>query len=108
MKFLHLIPDVQKCIFKKAIIKTAFAKTSLCPFNPKKILNKLPPPPKATPKKDPQSTTINIATPKTLRQASGLAWYIRQNWENQNEDLNKAIQKYIYRAEIQFQAFRYF
>ena len=51
--------------------------------------------------------TINITTLKTLRQASDLAWYIRQNWEEQeNKDLNKAVQKYIYRVEIQLQAFR--
>jgi len=45
--------------------------------------------------------TIDITTPKTLRQASDLAWYIRQNWEEQeNKDLNEAVQKYIYGVEI--------
>jgi hypothetical protein len=107
MEFLHLIPDVRKRTFKKAIIKAAFAETGLYPFNPEKVLNKLPPPPEPTPEKDPWLTTINIATPKTLRQTSDLASYIRQNWEEQeNEDLNEAIQKYIYGAEIQLQAFR--
>ena len=107
IEFLYLIPNVQKSIFKKTIIKAAFAETGLYPFNPKKVLNKLPPLCKATPEKDLGSTTINITTPKTLRQASDLASYIRQNWEEQeNKDLNEAIQKYIYGAEIQLQAFR--
>ena len=110
MEFLYLIPDVRKRTFKKTTIKAAFAETGLYPFDPKKVLDKLPPPPpppKATPEEDPLSTTINITTPKTLRQASDLAWYIRQNWEEQeNEDLNEAIQKYVYGAEIQLQAFR--
>jgi len=81
MEFLYLIPDVQKSIFKKIIIKAAFAETSLYPFNLKKVLNKLPPLREATPEKDLGSMTINITTPKTLRQASDLALYIRQNWE---------------------------
>ncbi|XTI93486.1 hypothetical protein V2W45_1335044 [Cenococcum geophilum] len=111
MEFLHLIPDVRKRIFKKVIIKAVFAETGLYPFDLKKVLDKLPLPPEATPEaipeKDPLSTTIDITTPKTLRQVSDLAWYIRQNWEEQeNEDLNEAIQKYVYGAEIQLQAFR--
>ena len=52
MEFLHLIPDVQKRTFKKATIKAAFAETGLYPFNPEKVLNKLPLPPKATPERD--------------------------------------------------------
>jgi len=76
MEFLHLIPNVQKHTFKKAIIKAAFAETGLYPFNPKKVLNKLPLQRKATPEKDPMST-INIATPRTIRQAGDLAQYIR-------------------------------
>jgi len=68
MEFLYLIPDVRKRTFKKAIIKAAFAETGLYPFNLEKVLSKLPPPPKATPEKDPWITTINITTPKTLRQ----------------------------------------
>ena len=79
MEFLHLIPDVRKCTFKKATIKAAFAETGLYPFNPKKVLDKLPLPREATPEKDPWSKTIDITTPKTLRQASDLASYIRQN-----------------------------
>ena len=107
MEFLYLIPDVRKSTFKKTIIKAAFAETGLYPFNPKKVLDKLPLPREATLEKDLGSTTIDIMTPKTLRQASDLALYIRQNWEEQeNEDLNKAIQKYVYGAEIQLQAFR--
>ena len=42
MKFLYLIPDVQKRTFKKAIIKIVFVKTSLYPFNLEKVFNKLP------------------------------------------------------------------
>jgi hypothetical protein len=107
MEFLYLIPNVRKRIFKKITIKAAFVETGLYLFNPKKVLNKLPPPPKATLEEDLLSITINITTPKTLRQVSDLAWYIRQNWEEQeNEDLNEAIQKYVYGAEIQLQAFR--
>ena len=107
MEFLYLILDVRKRTFKKAIIKAAFAETGLYPFNLEKVLNKLPPPPEAILEKDLQLTTINITTLKTLRQISDLALYIRQNWEEQeNKDLNKAIQKYVYRAEIQLQAFR--
>jgi len=81
MEFLYLIPDVRKRTFKKVIIKAAFAETSLYPFNPKKVLNKLPLPRKTTLEKDPWLTTINITTLKTLRQASDLASYIRQNWQ---------------------------
>ncbi len=81
MEFLHLIPDVRKRTFKKATIKAAFAETGLYPFNPKKVLDKLPLPREATPEKDLWSTTIDITTPKTLRQASDLASYIRQNWQ---------------------------
>jgi len=77
MEFLYLIPDVRKRIFKKTIIKAVFAETGLYPFNPKKVLNKLPLPPKAIPEEDPLSTAINITTLKILRQASDLAWYIR-------------------------------
>ena len=107
MEFLHLIPNIQKHTFKKATIKAAFTKTGLYPFNLKKVLNKLPLLYEATPEKDLWSTTIDITTPKTLRQASDLASYIRQNWQEQeNEDLNKAIQKYVCRVEIQLQAFR--
>jgi len=73
MEFLYLIPDVRKRIFKKIIIKAAFAETGLYPFNPKKVLNKLPPLPKAILEEDPLLTTINITTPKTFRQASDLA-----------------------------------
>jgi len=101
MEFLHLIPDVRKRIFKKTTIKAVFIETGLYLFDLKKVLNKLPLPPEAILEEDPLLTTINIITLKTLRQASDLAWYIRQNWEEQeNEDLNKAIQKYVYRAEI--------
>jgi len=65
------------------------------------VLSKLPLPPKATPEKDPWITTIDITIPKTFRQTSDLALYIRQNWEEQeNKDLNEAIQKYVYGAEI--------
>jgi hypothetical protein len=53
MEFLYLIPDVRKRIFKKAIIKAAFAETGLYPFNPEKVLSKLPLLPKAIPEKDP-------------------------------------------------------
>ena len=107
MEFLHLIPNIRKHIFKKVIIKTAFIETSLYPFNLEKMFNKLPLPPKAILKRDLQVTTINIIIPKTLRQISDLTSYIRQNWEEQeNKNLNKAIQKYIYRVEIQLQAFR--
>ena len=107
MEFLYLIPDVRKRIFKKAIIKAAFAETGLYPFNPEKVLNKLPLLPEPILEKDLQLTTINIAILKILRQTSDLASYIRQNWEEQeNEDLNEAIQKYVYGAEIQLQAFR--
>ena len=102
MKFLYFIPNIQKSTFKKIIIKAAFAETSLYPFNLKKVLNKLPPLHEATLEKDLGSITIDITTLKTLKQASDLASYIRQNWEEQeNKDLNKTIQKYVYRAEIQ-------
>ena len=77
MEFLYLIPDVQKCTFKKAIIKAVFVETGLYLFNPKKVLNKLPLPPKATLEKDLLLITIDIMTLKTLRQVSDLAWYIR-------------------------------
>ena len=53
MEFLYLIPNVRKRTFKKATIEAAFAETSLYPFNLEKVLNKLPPPPKATPERDP-------------------------------------------------------
>ena len=78
MEFLYLIPNVRKHIFKKAIIKVAFAETGLYLFNPKKVLNKLPLLRKATLEKDPMST-INIATPRIIRQAGDLTQYIRQN-----------------------------
>ena len=77
MEFLHLISDVHKRIFKKAIIKAVFIETGLYPFNLKKVLNKLPLPPEATLEKDLLLITIDITTPKTLRQVSDLAWYIR-------------------------------
>jgi len=70
MEFLYLIPNVQKRIFKKIIIKAVFAETGLYLFNLKKVLNKLPPlslPPKAIPEEDPLLITINIITPKTFR-----------------------------------------
>jgi hypothetical protein len=38
MEFLYLIPDVRKHIFKKAIIKAAFLKTSLYLFNLRRCL----------------------------------------------------------------------
>ncbi len=93
MEFLHLITDVQKRIFKKATIKAVFVETGLYLFNPKKVLTKLPLPRKATPEKDLQLITINIIILKTLKQASDLALYIRQNWQEQeNKDL-KADEK---------------
>jgi len=52
MEFLYLIPNIRKRIFKEIIIKAAFAETGLYPFNPEKVLNKLPLLPKATPEKD--------------------------------------------------------
>jgi len=73
MEFLYLIPNVRKRTFKKIIIKAVFAETGLYLFNLKKVLNKLPPLPKATLEKDLLSTTINITTLKTLRQSSDLA-----------------------------------
>ena len=73
MEFLYLIPNVRRRIFKIATIKAAFAEIGLYPFNPEKVLNKLPLPPEATLEKDLWSIIINIATPKTLRQASDLA-----------------------------------
>jgi hypothetical protein len=73
MEFLYLIPNVRKRIFKKITIKAAFAETSLYLFNPKKVLNKLPLLPKATPEEDLLLTTINITILKTLRQVSNLA-----------------------------------
>ena len=107
MEFLYFIPNIRKRIFKKAIIKAVFMETSLYVFDLKKIFNKLPLLPEAILEKDPLLITIDITTLKTLRQASDLTQYIRQNQEEQeNEDLNKAIQKYIYGAEIQLQAFR--
>ena len=66
MEFLHLIPNIRKRIFKKATIKAIFIETSLHPFNLKKVLNKLPLPPKAILEKDPLLTTINIIILKTL------------------------------------------
>jgi hypothetical protein len=77
MEFLYLIPNVYKRIFKKIIIKAVFAETGLYPFNPEKVLNKLSLPPEAILEKDPLLITIDIITPKTLRQVSDLAWYIR-------------------------------
>ena len=73
MEFLYFISNVWKHIFKKAIIKAAFAETGFYPFNPKKVFNKLPPLPKAILEKDLLLTTIDITTLKTLRQASDLA-----------------------------------
>ena len=67
MEFLYLIPNIRKRIFKKIIIKAVFVETSLYPFNPEKVLNKLPLLPKATPEKDLLLITINIIIPKTLR-----------------------------------------
>ena len=67
MEFLYLIPDIQRRIFKIAIIKAAFAETGLYPFNLEKVLNKLPLLPKATLEKDLWLITINIITLKTLR-----------------------------------------
>jgi len=67
MEFLYLIPNVRKYIFKKTIIKAAFIETSLYPFNPEKVLNKLPLLPKATLEKDLLLITINIIILKTLR-----------------------------------------
>ena len=107
MEFLHFILNVRRRTFKKAIIKAVFAETGFHPFNSEKVLNKLPPPPKAILEKDPQSTTIDITTLKTLRQANDLAQYIRQNQkEQENKDPNEAVQKYIYGVEIQLQAFK--
>ena len=67
MEFLYLIPNVQKRIFKKTIIKVAFAETGLYLFNPKKILNKLPLLLKAILEEDLLLITINIIILKTLR-----------------------------------------
>jgi len=67
MEFLYLIPNVQRCIFKIATIKAAFAEIGLYLFNLEKVLNKLPLLSKATPEKDLWLTTINIITLKTLR-----------------------------------------
>jgi hypothetical protein len=67
MEFLYLIPNVRKSIFKKTIIKAAFAETGLYPFNLKKVLNKLPLLCKATPEKDLGSMTIDITILKILR-----------------------------------------
>ena len=78
MEFLYLVPNVQKYIFKKAIIKAVFAETGLYLFNLKKVLNKLPLLYKTTLEKDP-ILTINIATPRTIRQVGNLTQYIRQN-----------------------------
>ena len=77
MEFLYLIPDVQKHIFKKVIIKAAFVETGLYLFNPEKVLNKLPLLPKAILEKDLWLITIDIIILKTLRQISDLALYIR-------------------------------
>ena len=72
MEFLYFIPNVRKRAFKKATIKAVFAETGLYPFNLKKVLNKLPLLPEATPEKDPLLMTINITIPKTFSQASDL------------------------------------
>ena len=38
MEFFYLIPDIQKYIFKIAIIKAAFAETGLYLFNSEKVV----------------------------------------------------------------------
>ena len=72
MEFFYFIPDIRKRILKKIIIKAAFVETGFHPFNPKKVLNKLPSPPKGILKKDPLLMTINIIILKTLKQVSNL------------------------------------
>ena len=67
IEFLHLIPNIQKRTFKETTIKAVFIETSLYLFNLKKVLNKLPPPPRFTLEKDLLSITINITTLKTLQ-----------------------------------------
>ena len=67
MEFLYLIPNVRKRIFKEIIIKAVFAETGLYPFDPEKVLSKLPLLPKAILQKDLLLTTINITTLKILR-----------------------------------------
>jgi len=62
-----------KHIFKKVIIKAAFAETGLYPFNLEKVLNKLPLLRKAMPEKNPILIAINIAILKTIRQVGDLA-----------------------------------
>ena len=73
MEFLYLIPNVRKRIFKEIIIKAAFIETGLYPFNPEKVLSKLPLLPKAILEKDLLLITINIIILKILKQASNLA-----------------------------------
>ena len=73
MEFLYLIPNIRRRIFKIVIIKAVFIEIGLYPFNLEKVLNKLPLLPKAILEKDLWSITINIATLKTLRQATDLA-----------------------------------
>jgi hypothetical protein len=67
MEFLYLIPNIRKCIFKKAIIKAVFIETGLYLFNLEKVVNKLSLLPKATLEKDLLLITINIIILKTLR-----------------------------------------
>ena len=67
MEFLYLIPNIRRRIFKIVIIKAVFIEAGLYLFNLEKVLNKLPPLPKATLEKDLWLITINIATLKTLR-----------------------------------------
>jgi hypothetical protein len=52
MEFLYLIPNIQRRIFKIAIIKAVFAEIGLYPFSLEKVLNKLPLLPKAILEKD--------------------------------------------------------
>ena len=65
--FFTLFLIYGRIYLKKIIIKAVFIETSFYPFNPKKVLNKLPLLYKAILEKDLGSITINIITLKIFR-----------------------------------------
>ena len=73
MEFLSLLPGIRKQTFKKGTIKSAFEKTGLYPWNPKKVLSQLatsttPPPPSTPPTRSPiyQHKPISMDSIKKL------------------------------------------
>ena len=102
LEFLGFIQQIRKQAFKESIIRSAFEKTGIIPFNPSIILEKLRDRRAITPPDQTASQSSPFSTPLTIRLLNRLGDHILETLPDDLDiNLTHKIEKFIYGAQAQ-------